>query len=287
MAPQTMILRLSLALVLLCRVSAHPLHPEMNAALVRGLGDLFGGEDPLVPSDPETEKTLPKRPHLPSVATVDLGGLVTAEGNIIKVSVSSVQTTTSSASRPASTLTSVAAITPFPTTTSSSSSSSSPSATITPGDTKEASSSPEEATKWKVIGIAAVSIGLIAGVMLSIVFFDSWWGFLLALAGKKKKGGTEDLVLDWANRDWEMKIASEDGHRYPTLASLESMKKKQDLTGTSPLMSPTDVRHPHNLVPTRPPSLYLPAVDPHPLEPLFRRPSASNRPVPHELVFHP
>ncbi|KAF7337495.1 ABC transporter protein [Mycena sanguinolenta] len=289
MPPQATILRFYLTLVLLCYISARPLHPEMNAALDRGLGSLFGDdEDPLpeVPSSPETEKALPKRPHLPTIATEGLGGLLTAEGDILKVS--SVQITTSSASRSASTFTSGAAITPFTATTSSSSSTSFPSPTMTPSDTKQASSSPgSEATEWKVIGIAAVSIGLIAGVILSILFFDSWWGFLLALVGKKKRGGTEDLVPDWANRDWEVKIASEDGHRYPTLASLESMTKKQDLTGTSPLISPTsdDARHSHSLVPTLPPPLYLPGGDPHPLEPLFRRPSASNRPVPHELVF--
>ncbi|KAJ6520113.1 hypothetical protein C8R45DRAFT_953923 [Mycena sanguinolenta] len=290
MPPQAAILRLYLALVLLCYVSAHPLHPEMNVALDRGLGGLFGDdEDPLpeAPSSPETEKALPKRPHLPSIATEGLGGLLTAEGDILKAS--GIQTTTSSASRSASTLASGAATTPF-TATTSSSSSTIPSPTTMPGDTKQPSSSPgSEATEWKVIGIAAVSIGLIAGVILSILFFDSWWGFLLALVGKKNKGGTEDLVPDWANRDWEVKIASEDGHRYPTLASLESMTKKHDLTGTSPLISPTsdDARHSHSLVPTLPPPLYVPGSDPHPLEPLFRRPSASNRPVPHESMFLP
>jgi hypothetical protein len=120
--------------------------------------------------------------------------------------------------------------------------------------------------------------------MLSIVFFDSWWGFLLALVGKKKKDGREDMVPDWAGRDWEFKIASEDGHRYPTLASLESMTRpKEDLNPTSPLMSPSP--NPHLVL--RPPSLYLPVVDPHPLEPLFRRPSATNRPMLHDPMYRP
>ncbi|KAJ7492338.1 hypothetical protein FB451DRAFT_985080, partial [Mycena latifolia] len=151
---------------------------------------------------------------------------------------------------------------------------SNPSATVAIGVTKQAPNTPPgEAAEWKVIGIAAVSIGLIAAVMLSIVFFDSWWGFLRALVGKRKKeGGTEDMIPDWARRDWEFKIASEDGHRYPTLSSLESMTKpKQDPTSASPLMSMSpDPRH---LGPMRPPSLYMPVEDPHPLDPLFRRPS--------------
>ncbi|KAF8215910.1 hypothetical protein K438DRAFT_1799695 [Mycena galopus ATCC 62051] len=288
MPPPTTILRLYLALILLCHVSAHPLRREMNAGLDRGLGGLFGDDsDPLVPSDPETEKALPKRPHLPTIATEGIDELLTAEGNIIKTT-SSAQTTASSASRSASILTSGTAITQLSTTTSSSSSTSFPSPyppTITSTATKEAPSASSfgASNEWKVIGITAVSIGLIAGIMLSIVFFDSMWRFLLALVGKRKKGGTEDLIPDWANRDWEVKIASEDGHRYPTLGSLESMTKQQDLTGTSPLISPAlDARHSHSLVPTLPPSIYSPSVDPHPLDPLFRRPSASNRCLPRE-----
>ncbi|KAJ7786611.1 hypothetical protein B0H16DRAFT_1491087 [Mycena metata] len=142
-----------------------------------------------------------------------------------------------------------------------------------------------------------VAIALIAGIMLAIVYFDAWWGLVLVLVGKRKKdSGTEDMVPDWVGRDWEFKIASEDGHRYPTLASLESItKQKQELPGTNPLMSPSaNSRHLmspildlHNLVPTRPPSLYFPAADPHPLEPLFRRPSASNRPALHQPKFGP
>ncbi|KAF7347592.1 hypothetical protein MVEN_01516100 [Mycena venus] len=199
----------------------------MNAGLDRGLGGLFGGgedADPPVPTDPETNNVLPKHPHLPTIAPEGLGGLFTTS------EASSVQATISSASRSASTFASGAAISQFSTTTSSSSSTSFPSPTVTIGATKETSNAPSgEAAQWKVIGIAAVSIGLVAGIMLSIVFFDAWWGFLLALVGKKKKAGTEDLVPDWANRDWEFKVASEDGHRYPTLASLETMTKKQEL----------------------------------------------------------
>ncbi|KAJ7897163.1 hypothetical protein B0H14DRAFT_2677164 [Mycena olivaceomarginata] len=274
------ILGLYLALFLLCHVLAHPLHPEMNAALDGGLGGLFGGEDPLAPAEPETDKALPKHPHLPPIPTPALGGLFTTEEHTSKSP--SVQATVSTASRSVSTLASGAATTQFSTTTSTSSSASSPSPATPTGATKEAASSPAgDTSKWKFIGIAALGIGVVAGIMLSIVFFDAWWGFLLALVGKKKKDGTEDLVPDWANRDWEFKIASQVGHRYPTLASLESMTKKQDLTGT-PLMSPPAS---HSLVPSRPPSLYLPAVDPHPLEPLFRRPSATNRPVPQDPMF--
>ncbi|KAJ7161286.1 hypothetical protein C8R43DRAFT_992186 [Mycena crocata] len=291
MPPQTTVLRLYLTVCLLCFVVAHPLHLGTNAGLHRGLGSLFGDEDDdLIPSDSEIDTPTPQPSHLITTSNEGLGvgGLFTAIGT--HKPTTSIQATVSSASRTAgSPESSGPEINESSTPTTSSPSTTTPSATITIGVTKEAPSTPPgEAAEWKVIGIAALGIGIVAAVMLSIVFFDSWSGFLLALVGKRKKDtGREDMVPDWARRDWEFKIASEDGHRYPTLSSLESMTKtKQDLPPTSPLitLSP-DPRH--HLVPMRPPSLYLPALDPHPLEPLFRRPSATNRPILHEPIFRP
>ncbi|KAF7785004.1 hypothetical protein Agabi119p4_1169 [Agaricus bisporus var. burnettii] len=48
--------------------------------------------------------------------------------------------------------------------------------------------SPEEATQWKVIGIGIITVGLIATVILSIIFFDSWWNFICdLLCGKTRR----------------------------------------------------------------------------------------------------
>ncbi|KAJ7170193.1 hypothetical protein C8R46DRAFT_226472 [Mycena filopes] len=293
MPPRT-IFRLCLALGLLSYGLAHPLHQEANAALNRGLGGLLGGaeDDPLPPSDPELDPPAQKHPHLTFVSTERLAGLFTTARNpntaTSTVPATIATGTATDSSRTTSTLASGSAFTPSPTATFISLSTNMPSPTITIGVTKQAPSTPPaEATEWKVIGIAVVSIALIAGVMLAFIYFDA----VLALVGMKRKDrGTEDMIPDWAGRDWEFKIASEDGHRYPTLASLESItKSKQELAGPmSPLSA--NSRHMispipdlHSLVPTRPPSLYLPAVDPHPLEPLLRRPSASNRPVLHRL----
>ncbi|KAJ7751194.1 hypothetical protein DFH07DRAFT_774821 [Mycena maculata] len=270
MPPQAMILRLYIALVLLCYVLSHPLRQGTNAGLDRGLGGLLGGgdedDDPLPPSDPQMNTPLPK-PHLPVISSE---GLVATQGNSNQASITTLTPSVSTASPSTSTLDSTSETTQFSTTTISSPSTSIPTATV--GITKPAPSTPPgEAAEWKVIGITALGIGLVATIMLSLFFFDSWWGFLRAVVGMKRKDrGSEDMIPDWARRDWEFKIASEDGHRYPTLASLESMTKpKQD-----PLISMSpDPRH---LVPMPPPSLYLPAQDPHPLEPLFRRPSASS-----------
>jgi hypothetical protein len=83
---------------------------------------------------------------------------------------------------------------------------------------------PGEATEWKVIGIAVITVTFITTVVLAITFFDSWWGFLRAIfLGDKRNGGDEKLVPDWDRQSWEYNLSKEDGHRYPTMASLESI----------------------------------------------------------------
>lgn len=88
--------------------------------------------------------------------------------------------------------------------------------------------SAEEATQWKVIGIGIITVGLIATVILSIIFFDSWWKFVCDLfCGRWRGRGEETLVPDWTTRDWEFKLANEEGHRYPTMSSLADMTERQ------------------------------------------------------------
>jgi len=36
------------------------------------------------------------------------------------------------------------------------------------------------------------------------------------------------MLPDWEKRSWEFRLASEDGHRYPTIASLESIAKEKE-----------------------------------------------------------
>ncbi|KAF8236777.1 hypothetical protein L208DRAFT_1250927 [Tricholoma matsutake] len=136
------------------------------------------------------------------------------------------------------------------------------------GDTGEAARMPPgEAAEWRVIGLVVICIGFVATAILSVVFFDSWWGFLRDLTcGKRRREGVEDMVPDWEKRSWEFKLASEDGHRYPTLSSLECIAKEQ-------LMSP---RLP-----------YLSDCDSHPLEPFFRRPSTRQMTSPQASVPTP
>ncbi|KDR85729.1 hypothetical protein GALMADRAFT_234788 [Galerina marginata CBS 339.88] len=117
----------------------------------------------------------------------------------------------------------------------------SPSASVDPGYISDASHTPPgELTEWKVIGIAVITITFIATAVLSVTFFDQWWGFVRAAvcgrrAGKGMGGGKglfgETMVPDWKKRSWEFRLASEDGHRYPTMSSLESIVKEKDKEG--------------------------------------------------------
>jgi hypothetical protein len=108
----------------------------------------------------------------------------------------------------------------------------------TPTVPEAPTTSAEEATQWKVIGIGIITVGLIATVILSIIFFDAWWNFLCDLVcGRRRKRvknqGQETMISDSETRDWEFKLANEDGHRYPTMSSLaditEGRKAPRDL----------------------------------------------------------
>ncbi|KAF9486589.1 hypothetical protein BDN70DRAFT_870187 [Pholiota conissans] len=92
---------------------------------------------------------------------------------------------------------------------------------------------PGELTEWKVIGIAVITITFIGTVILAVAFFDSWWGFVCdSFCGRRRKAGEkiggETLVPDWEKASWEFRLANEDGHRYPTIPSLESMVREKE-----------------------------------------------------------
>ncbi|PPQ63829.1 hypothetical protein CVT24_009780 [Panaeolus cyanescens] len=87
---------------------------------------------------------------------------------------------------------------------------------------------PAELTEWKVIGVAVISVTLVAIIILAVTFFDSWWGFLSAVFTTKRDGGNETLLPDPDQRDWEFKLANEDGHRYPTMESLDSIAREKN-----------------------------------------------------------
>lgn len=78
-----------------------------------------------------------------------------------------------------------------------------------------------------------ITITFIATVGLAVAFFDSWWGFVRdSVCGKRRKAGEriggETLIPDWEKRSWEFRLGNEDGHRYPTIDSLESMVREKE-----------------------------------------------------------
>ena len=130
---------------------------------------------------------------------------------------------------------------------------------------------PGEATEWKVIGITVFCITIIGAMMLATFFSDTLVKVFMdvCLCGnkKRKKLGEENLVPDWQMRSWEFKLADEEGHRYPTVSSsLQSMAERRQSN-----MQPLEVSP--MVVP--PAASYLPELDPHPLDPLLRRPSCN------------
>ena len=209
-------------------VIAHPSHPRTAILQTRDLigGILGGGFEPVITaSDIDTvsdTRTAATGDGFP-VQTSTLAGTLR---------VSTTASTVSSQATLISQATISSQATPFITQTttrrpSATSSAVSSTTSFEVGDVVEASATPPgEATEWKVIGIAVIVITFIATVILAITFFDSWWGFLRALVlGNKHNGGEEKLVPDWNKRSWEYDLANEDGHRYPTMASLESIIK--------------------------------------------------------------
>ncbi|KJA28400.1 hypothetical protein HYPSUDRAFT_33771 [Hypholoma sublateritium FD-334 SS-4] len=70
------------------------------------------------------------------------------------------------------------------------------------------------------------------------------------MCGKSRNGNTssrglagETLVPDWEKRSWEFRLANEDGHRYPTIASLESIVKEKE-GADEPGWSEHDIKSP-------------------------------------------
>lgn len=104
---------------------------------------------------------------------------------------------------------------------------SSPSIPSDTAEEDELATPPGELTQWKIIGISIICVTFIAVVVLLITFFDNWWRFVKDVFGISKKGGGSETFLtpDWKRRTWEAKLAGEDGHRYPTMTSVDSPAK--------------------------------------------------------------
>jgi len=230
-------------LLVMALVIAHPLHPGTAVLQTRDLiGGILGGGFEPANAAPDSNTV-----NNSQTATIGSGFPLRTSSNL--TGALRVSTTVSTISSQTTTTPFIAQTTWRPSETSSAVSSST---SIQIGYVADAPTTPPgEATEWKVIGIAVIAITFIAIVILSITFFDSWWGFLRAIfLGDKHHGGDEKMVPDWGKRSWEYNLANEDGHRYPTIASLESIVKTPEKSAgahSSPFvaarLSKDDVSH--------------------------------------------
>jgi hypothetical protein len=249
---------------------AHPLGTNLESDIRRDLAGLLGDD---VFSPDEDGATASHTYPTPTTITNIFGGTFLSEAKTLRGTTTAPVTVHSIIGKLPSYTT---PITPSTTMATSSISTNTYVPSVVIGPSEEAPSMPPaEATEWKVIGLVVVCISFIATVILSVVFFDSWWGFLRDLVlGRRTRSGVEDMVPDWEKRSWEFKLANEDGHRYPTLASLDCIAKEH--TEVEPGGPMNSSIAPHLKIPrdlTSPQPSYMADYDPHPLEPLVRRPS--------------
>ncbi|KIY50414.1 hypothetical protein FISHEDRAFT_57266 [Fistulina hepatica ATCC 64428] len=153
-----------------------------------------------------------------------------------------------------------------------------PSSIVTSNAKKLANASSSDISQWKIIGIAVLSLGSVAVLILAIYTFDTWSSFLRDAfpCGKRRRSihWNEDLKADdeeifgrQSMKKWEWRIASEESHRYPTLSNLGTMPRswddvdEKDMYTVQALHSDAALKDVGS------------GLGPHPLEPLFRRPS--------------
>ncbi|KAF4573250.1 hypothetical protein AB1N83_001019 [Pleurotus pulmonarius] len=129
----------------------------------------------------------------------------------------------------------------------------------TPGSTLTTSNA--ELAQWKVLGVTVLCIAVVAAIILSVMFFDAWWGFVRdVFLGKRRREAAEELVPDWEKRSWELRMVSEDGHRYPSLSSVESITKWKGMKGGKKMPAETTTEKVDLELPM---PTYLPAHSPY------------------------
>ncbi|KAF8481325.1 hypothetical protein DFH94DRAFT_739517 [Russula ochroleuca] len=78
------------------------------------------------------------------------------------------------------------------------------------------------AVDWRVIGIAVIAVSVVGAMILLVIFFDQWWGFLCDVCGRRRKwrgGGREELVPDWERGSWVFKVEDDKLPAYPSFSS--------------------------------------------------------------------
>ncbi|KAF9041819.1 hypothetical protein BDZ89DRAFT_1060180 [Hymenopellis radicata] len=110
-------------------------------------------------------------------------------------------------------------------------------------------------SRGKVVGITALCIVIAVVITMLLGFFDAWCGFIKGVVTGKRKGDDSDLSEDWEKKRTISWLGGDDNKNQYSSAEKGG--------GMPALPSPT----------------YAAAWDdPHPLDPLLRRPST--RPIP-------
>ena len=88
------------------------------------------------------------------------------------------------------------------------------------------------AVDWRVIGIAVIAVSAVGTMILVVVFFDQWWGFLCDVCGRRRKwgeGGKEQLVPDWERGSWEFKVEVDTLPAYPSFVSTPAIRVQEEV----------------------------------------------------------
>ena len=83
---------------------------------------------------------------------------------------------------------------------------------------------------WRVIGIAVIAVSVVGTMILVVIFFDQWWGFLCDVCGRRRRwrgGGKEELVPDWERGSWVFKVEDDIFPAYPSFGSPPAKQMKE------------------------------------------------------------
>ena len=86
------------------------------------------------------------------------------------------------------------------------------------------------AVDWRIIGIAVIAVSTVGMMIMVVVFFDQWWGFLCDVFGRRRKWhgrGKEELVPDWGRASWEFKVKEDTLPTYPSFGSPLATKAQE------------------------------------------------------------
>ncbi|KAI0304737.1 hypothetical protein BC826DRAFT_11649 [Russula brevipes] len=72
-------------------------------------------------------------------------------------------------------------------------------------------------------------------MILMVVFFDQWWGFLCDVCGRPRtwrERGKEELVPDWQRSSWGFRVEDDNRPAYPSFGSPPTLQTIQEEVAT-------------------------------------------------------